>query len=275
MRLPATYCAGTLERASSYSGRLFPNRNALVVGCTCGIVHLHERHRTGGRTRRRVRHGLGGRGLFAKREEAGVQTIVRGLGCLAQPLQIGLGSRSDLLDRVAWVRGQDRSPLFEKMATDAVSREFLFAKRMERTFHTEAQLNAFAADFARSLRPGDVIGLSGPLGAGKTVFVRAIVRALHGEETTSSPTFTFWHRYIAPANGRTVSASPIDHLDLYRVDDPADLVELGLDEVFDSSSIVLVEWWKNAPALLPRRHYEIEITGRGNEARHVSISSNA
>lgn len=195
--------------------------------------------------------------------------------CLAQPLQIRLGPRLDLLDGILGVRGQDRPLPFEKMATDTVSRELLFAKRMERTFHTEDELVAFAADFARSLRAGDVIGLSGPLGAGKTVFVRAIVSALHGEEATSSPTFTFWHRYRAPKNGRVVSATPIDHLDLYRVDDPVDLIELGLDEVFDGSSIVLVEWWKNAPALLPRCHYEVEITGKGDEPRHVQVSSNA
>jgi tRNA threonylcarbamoyl adenosine modification protein YjeE len=160
------------------------------------------------------------------------------------------------------------------MATDAVSREFVFAKRMERTFHTEAELSAFAADFARSLRPGDVVGLSGPLGAGKTVFVRAIVQALHGQDPTASPTFTFWHRYAAPSNGVAATAPPIDHLDLYRVDDPRDLVELGLDEVFDGSSIVLVEWWKNAPALLPPRHYEIEILGKGSEPRQLVLLKN-
>lgn len=241
------------------------------------LVHMHERHRPRSRLRRRktIDRNLGGRGLFAKRQETGVQAIVRRRSCLAQPLQIGFGPRLNLLDGIAWIRGQDRPLPFEKMATDAVSREYIFAKRMERTFQTEAELDAFAADFARSLKPGDVVGLSGPLGAGKTVFVRAIVRALHGQEATSSPTFTFWHRYLAPTDGSTAAAVPIDHLDLYRVDDPADLVELGLDEVFDGSSIVLVEWWKNAPALLPRRHYEIEIAGKGDEPRRVLVASAA
>ncbi|HEY8298642.1 MAG TPA: tRNA (adenosine(37)-N6)-threonylcarbamoyltransferase complex ATPase subunit type 1 TsaE [Candidatus Baltobacteraceae bacterium] len=139
---------------------------------------------------------------------------------------------------------------------------------MERTFHTEAQLSAFATDFSRTLRAGDVVGLSGPLGAGKTSFVRAVVRALHGDDPTTSPTFTFWHRY-AP---RSAEQTPIDHLDLYRVDNPAELTELGLEEAFAGDSIVLVEWWRNAPSLLPARRYEIEIDGKGDEPRSLRIA---
>lgn len=142
---------------------------------------------------------------------------------------------------------------------------------MERTFHSEAELSAFAAEFARTLRAGDVVGLAGPLGAGKTSFVRAAVRALHGNDPTTSPTFTFWHRYAAPAG----NSPAIDHLDLYRVDDPAELVELGLDDVFDGTSIVLVEWWRNAPALLPARHFEIDLEGKGDEPRRLRLRTPA
>lgn len=142
-----------------------------------------------------------------------------------------------------------------------------FANTMERTFHTEAGLRAFAADFARTLRAGDVVGLSGALGSGKTAFVRAVVEARLGRDLTSSPTFTFWHRYTG-----TPADVPIDHLDLYRVEDPADLLELGLDEVFDGTSIVLVEWWRNAPALLPQARVEIEIAGCADEPRRVRVS---
>jgi tRNA threonylcarbamoyladenosine biosynthesis protein TsaE len=134
---------------------------------------------------------------------------------------------------------------------------------MDRTFKTEKEFRLFAAQFARQLRAGDVIGLSGPLGSGKTTFVKAVVEARLGVDPVSSPTFTFWHRYP--------SDPPIDHLDLYRIDDPRELTELGLEDAFDGSSIVMVEWWRNAPALLPPVHYEIEISGKGEEPRRVTV----
>jgi tRNA threonylcarbamoyl adenosine modification protein YjeE len=132
---------------------------------------------------------------------------------------------------------------------------------VRRTFATQAALTTFAADFARRLRPGDVVALGGPLGSGKTTFARAIVHALHGSDQGSSPTFTFWHRY----DGRP----PIDHLDFYRIRDAREIAELGLDDAFDGSSIVLVEWWENAPEVIGERRYEITIEGAGDSPRTV------
>jgi tRNA threonylcarbamoyl adenosine modification protein YjeE len=141
---------------------------------------------------------------------------------------------------------------------------------MQRTFHSEQEFVAFAAAFARELHSGDVVGLSGPLGAGKTTFVKAAVKERLGSDPVSSPTFTFWHRYASA--GSAQATPPIDHLDLYRVDDPAELTELGLEEAFDGTSIVLVEWWRNAPSLLPPVHYEVEIDGKGDEPRRVTVT---
>ncbi|HEV3153780.1 MAG TPA: tRNA (adenosine(37)-N6)-threonylcarbamoyltransferase complex ATPase subunit type 1 TsaE [Candidatus Baltobacteraceae bacterium] len=135
---------------------------------------------------------------------------------------------------------------------------------MDRTFYNEEQLRAFAAEFAGTLQAGDAVGLSGPLGSGKTTFVKAVVAARLGADAASSPTFTFWHRYAGNP--------PIDHLDLYRIDDPRELNELGLEEAFGGDSIVLVEWWRNAPELLPPAHYEIEIEGKGDEPRRVTVT---
>ena len=114
-----------------------------------------------------------------------------------------------------------------------------------------------------ALNPGDVVALSGELGAGKTTFVRAAVRGRHGEDQTTSPTFTFWHRYPG--------VPPIDHLDLYRVDDPSDLRELGLEEALTGDSIAFVEWWTHAPELLPQRRYEVTIAGAGDSPRTVRV----
>jgi len=112
-----------------------------------------------------------------------------------------------------------------------------------------------------------VVALSGPLGSGKTTFVRAVVEALHGDDQTSSPTFTFWHRYEG--------TPPIDHLDLYRVEEPQEIAELGLDDAFDGRSIVFVEWWNNAPSLVPGRRYEIDIEGAGDSPRTVTVGEPA
>lgn len=136
---------------------------------------------------------------------------------------------------------------------------------MMRTFHSEQDFLDFASEFARGLKAGDVVGLSGPLGAGKTTFVKAVVRERLGSDPASSPTFTFWHRYAG--------TPPIDHLDLYRVDDPAEVTELGLEDAFDGTSVVLVEWWRNAPGLLPPVRYEVDIQGKGSEPRTVTVTA--
>ncbi|HTZ55896.1 MAG TPA: tRNA (adenosine(37)-N6)-threonylcarbamoyltransferase complex ATPase subunit type 1 TsaE [Candidatus Acidoferrum sp.] len=138
-----------------------------------------------------------------------------------------------------------------------------FAASAPQTFPTQHAFEAFAAQFARALQPGDVVALSGELGSGKTTFVRAAVRARHGEDQTTSPTFTFWHRYPGEP--------PIDHLDLYRVERPEELHELGLEEAFDGYSIAFVEWWTHAPSLVPERRYEVRIAGAGDLPRTVEV----
>ncbi len=111
------------------------------------------------------------------------------------------------------------------------------------------------------------MALSGELGAGKTTFVRAAVAALHGHDQTTSPTFTFWHRYHGDP--------PIDHIDLYRLDDPREARELGLEDAFDGTSIAFVEWWTHAPQLLPADRYEVEIEGAGEGPRQVHLRRGA
>jgi tRNA threonylcarbamoyladenosine biosynthesis protein TsaE len=127
------------------------------------------------------------------------------------------------------------------------------------TLNSEEELDKFAATFARRLRPGDVVAISGPLGSGKTTLVRSVVRALHGADQASSPSFTFRHRYDGDP--------PIEHIDLYRVDEPREAIELGLEDALDGRSIALIEWWRNAPDAIPPQRYEIEMEGAGDEPR--------
>lgn len=134
---------------------------------------------------------------------------------------------------------------------------------MKSTVKNVADLERVAAELAATLRPGDAIGLSGELGAGKTTFVRALVRALHGDESAASPTFTFRHTYRGDPT--------IEHLDLIRVENPAEVVELGLDDAFRADSLVLVEWPERVPGLMPANSIRISIEGAGDGPRTIAI----
>jgi len=120
-----------------------------------------------------------------------------------------------------------------------------------------------AGDFARTLRPGDVVALEGELGAGKTTFVAAAARALGTTGDVASPTFVFRHRYDGP--------TPIEHLDLYRIDDPGEATELGLHEAFADDAIVFVEWPARLPGLVPARAVWVRIAGCGDAPRRIEI----
>lgn len=134
-------------------------------------------------------------------------------------------------------------------------------------------MDAFAGQFARTLRPGDVVALRGPLGAGKTTLVRALVRALHGsDDAVSSPTFVFRQRYDAPPASPGRGKPSIEHLDLFRIDDPTrELPDLALDEAFEPDRIVLVEWPERAEGWLPVTRIEVAIDGSGDGPRTVRV----
>ncbi len=123
---------------------------------------------------------------------------------------------------------------------------------------------ASAVALAATLRPGDVVALSGELGAGKTTFVRALVAALHGSDAAvSSPTFVFRQRYPGEP--------PVEHLDLYRIEDPVEAVDLGLEDAFAPDAVTLVEWADRLPGLVPPGAVRVTIDGSGNEPRRIRI----
>lgn len=107
------------------------------------------------------------------------------------------------------------------------------------------------ASLAPVLLPGDVISLSGDLGAGKTAFVQGVAIALGVEARVTSPSFTIVHEY----EGRF----PIIHLDVYRLDSFQQVIDLGFEEYLDPHSIVLIEWGEAIAPMLPRRHLDVDI----------------
>lgn len=95
---------------------------------------------------------------------------------------------------------------------------------------------AFGRAIARLLRPGDVIALKGGLGAGKTTLARAIIAALGYDSEVPSPTFTIVETYDAPP-----LRLPIIHADFYRLEDPSEVEELGLDDYREGAAMI-AEW---------------------------------
>ena len=128
---------------------------------------------------------------------------------------------------------------------------------------------AATADLARRmagwLKPGDVVALRGDLGAGKTSFARALIRALSDEgREVPSPTFTLVQSY-------ETSAGPIHHFDLYRIQAPDELTEIGWDEAL-GGGIVLVEWPERAGNFLPETRLDVTLGfGLGPEARIATL----
>jgi N-acetylmuramate 1-kinase len=134
------------------------------------------------------------------------------------------------------------------------------------TLADEAAMLRFAADIAAALEPGDLVTLSGDLGAGKTTFARALIRILAGDDTIEvpSPTFTLIQTY-------ELTRFPLAHADLYRLSGAAELAELGFDDL-PEGAVVLMEWPDRAAGFLPTDRLDITFTlapAAGPDVRNV------
>jgi tRNA threonylcarbamoyladenosine biosynthesis protein TsaE len=131
--------------------------------------------------------------------------------------------------------------------------------------HSVDQTEQIAANLALNLRPGDCIALNGDLGAGKTQFVRGLVRAYGGHErAVSSPTFVLLNVYPTPRG-------PVFHLDAYRISGPADLEALGFEELLQQQGLVVVEWASRVQSLLPPAPLHITLTPTSSNSRRIEI----
>jgi tRNA threonylcarbamoyladenosine biosynthesis protein TsaE len=129
----------------------------------------------------------------------------------------------------------------------------------------EAELVAWGREFAASLRPPVVVGLSGELGTGKTTLVRAVAAALGVTQPVTSPTFALVHRY----DGREVS---VFHVDAYRLKHDDEARDLGFEDMLaDPRAIVLVEWPERLGAAVPRLDHHLRLAyGPDDRTREIA-----
>ncbi len=115
-----------------------------------------------------------------------------------------------------------------------------------------ADLPRAARDFAAAMGNRRHFAFHAPMGAGKTTFISALCEALGSEDEASSPTFSIVNEYsVNPGASVSVGFDKIYHFDFYRVETAEELLDMGLDDYWDSGSVCLIEWPENALDFLP------------------------
>ena len=123
-----------------------------------------------------------------------------------------------------------------------------------------------AAEFAKSLKSGDVLCMYGDLGAGKTAFVQGLAKGLGIEDHVTSPTFTIVNEYYG--------SMPLYHFDVYRIADSDEMYEIGYEEYVYGDGVSVIEWPQLIDDILPEKRYEITILkdyDKGEDYRTIEI----
>jgi len=129
----------------------------------------------------------------------------------------------------------------------------------------EAATRAFGARLARWLKPGDVVLLSGDLGAGKTTLAKGVIQTLCGPVETPSPTFTLVQMY-------ETADFTLWHADLYRLEDDSEIAELGLEEAF-GADVCLIEWPDRLGRYAPEEWLDVSLSFGEAEGRIAALTA--
>lgn len=132
------------------------------------------------------------------------------------------------------------------------------------TSESPEQTAQIAGEFAVGLRPGSVVAVEGTLGAGKTHFIKAAVRALGFGAPVTSPTFTIVHEY-------PTDRGSIFHIDLYRLRSEREIAALGLNEIFAASLATFIEWPERLGAHLPHDASHVKIGIASDTGRIIEL----
>lgn len=137
------------------------------------------------------------------------------------------------------------------------------------TIRSAREMAELGAHLARHASRGDVYFLHGDLGAGKTTLAQGFARDLGIDETVQSPTFGL----VISHPGMHSDGQPVmlHHLDLYRLEDPAELESIGYGQYLDPDGISVIEWPERAGSWLPDRFFLVQISDPGDGSRSVTI----
>lgn len=133
--------------------------------------------------------------------------------------------------------------------------------------HSPEQTVRFGARLGELLRPGDVLGLSGELGAGKTTFVGGLTRGWGSSDQVTSPTFVLVNEYRRPDGLR------LWHLDGYRLNSGQEALALGLDDLLAGDGLVVVEWPERIAEVLPAERLQVELGWVDHSRRSLRLGA--
>ncbi len=139
--------------------------------------------------------------------------------------------------------------------------------KTETVTYSEEETFDFALKLGKAAKEGQVYGLTGDLGAGKSVFARGFAKGLGVSEYVSSPTFNILNCY---ESGRL----NLYHFDVYRIEDPDEMIEIGVDEYLYGDGVCIVEWSDMIKELMPKGYFRVEIVNdpvKGLNCRRISI----
>jgi tRNA threonylcarbamoyladenosine biosynthesis protein TsaE len=130
------------------------------------------------------------------------------------------------------------------------------------------ETESFGRQLAKDLKAGDILALTGDLGAGKTQFVKGLAAGLEVATTATSPTFTLIHEY---SGGRL----PIYHFDFFRIEDRSSAERLGLDEYFFGDGVSVVEWADRFSELIPQNARWISFETKSETQRAITVQESS
>jgi tRNA threonylcarbamoyladenosine biosynthesis protein TsaE len=141
-------------------------------------------------------------------------------------------------------------------------------KPQEFTTHSAQETIALGRELAAMLTPPKLVLLRGELGAGKTTLIKGIAEGFQAasQEDVTSPTFTLVHEYRGPQ-------ANLYHIDLYRVDTQRELETLGLDDLIDEKSVLLIEWGEKFARFQRERDVEVELERLGETKRKIRVTT--